>query len=152
MEKIGDKYAFRSHHGRYISAQPQGGLQVNRDSSNAWERFVVLKKSTHMARPVLRPRSDPFPCNLPGSVWTWAHGGTKPNGIIEFLPLPVGGVKWGNGARQGSWQFKEGGTVLETEFNGVLHELEYVASEKKAVLRTPQRTPPSQMWIQGDRG
>ena len=93
---------------------------------------------------------DTFPSDIPGSVWTWAHYGTKPNGIIEFLPN--GSTKWVNGARQGHWKLKNGETVLEAEFNGVLHELEYVASEKKAVLRTPQRARPSQMWIQGDRG
>ena len=90
-----------------------------------------------------------FP-HLPASVWTWAHDGTKPNGIIEFTP--DGGAKWFNGKRQGYWKLEAGGTVLETEFNGVYHELEYVAGEKKAVLRKPKRSPPSQMWIQGNRG
>lgn len=49
--------------------------------------------------------------------------------------LPDGG----NGARQGSWRLKNGETVLEAEFNGVLllHGFEYVAREKKAVLRNP---------------
>ena len=25
---------------------------------------------------------DSSPSNLPGSIWTWAHNGTKPNGIM----------------------------------------------------------------------
>ena len=88
--------------------------------------------------------------NVSGTVWTWAHDGTKPNGIIEFLA--DGGTKWFNGGKQGYWKLKEEGTVVETEFNGVHHELVYIASEKKAVLKKPNRSPPSQMWIQGHRG
>ena len=90
-----------------------------------------------------------FP-SVTGTVWTWAHDGTKPNGIIEFLA--DGGTKWFNGGKQGYWKLKEEGTVVETEFNGVHHELVYIASEKKAVLKKPNRSPPSQMWIQGHRG
>ena len=95
------------------------------------------------------PSVASFP-DVAGSVWTWAHDGTKPNGIIEFLP--DGGTKWFNGARQGHWKLKEGGTVLETSFNGVDHELVYVASEMRAVLKSPDRSPASSMWIQGERG
>ena len=95
------------------------------------------------------PSVASFP-DVAGSVWTWAHDGTRPNGIIEFLP--DGGTKWFNGTRQGHWKLKEGGAVLETSFNGVDHELVYVASEKKAVLKSPDRSPASSMWIQGERG
>ena len=95
------------------------------------------------------PHSHTFP-DVSGSVWTWAHNGTKPNGIIKFLS--DGGTKWQNRNRQGYWKLKAGGTVLETGFNNVNHELEYIPGEKKAILRKPVRSPPSQMWIQGDRG
>ena len=58
----------------------------------------------------------------------------EPNPMVSWF-LPDGG----NGARQGSWRLKNGETVLEAEFNGVLllHGFEYVAREKKAVLRNP---------------
>ena len=91
-----------------------------------------------------------FPEDTCRSVWTWAHNGTIPNGIIEFLA--DGGTKWYNGQRQGSWKLKQSGTLLKTEFNGVHHELFYCAAEKKAVLKSPVRNPPSVMWIQGERG
>ena len=122
-------------------------FQVDRGNGDIWEQFKVIHKNTRSVKTV---GLDPFPANVAGSVWTWAHDGTRPNGIIEFLP--DGGTKWFNGARQGHWKLKEGGTVLETSFNGVDHELVYVASEMRAVLRSPERSPPSQMWIQGDRG
>ena len=150
----GGKITLLSYHGKYVSAQPDGRIVVDRERALGWEQFRVVD-GAHAA-PVPAPRSvtfrsnDVFPSNLAGSVWTWAHNGTKPNGIIEFLP--DGGTKWFNGGRQGYWKLQDGGKVLETEFNGVHHKLEYVASEKKAVLRSPERSPCSQMWIQGDRG
>ncbi|XP_063683403.1 uncharacterized protein LOC134817951 isoform X2 [Bolinopsis microptera] len=148
VNKVNGKYTFRSSHNKFISAQPKGGLEVDRNNEDIWEQFKVIHKNTRTVKPA-PVCLDPFPGNIAGSVWTWAHDGTKPNGIIEFLP--DGGTKWFNGARQGHWKLKEGGTVLETNFNGVHHELVYVASEKKAVLRSPERSPSSQMWIQGDR-
>ena len=42
VEKVNDKFAFRSHHGKYMSAQPQGDLEVNRASAGAWEFFTVV--------------------------------------------------------------------------------------------------------------
>ena len=128
-----------------MSAQPNGTIEVNRDRALAWEHFEVLD-GQHLH--VEEERYSPFP-NVTGSVWTWAHDGTKPNGIIEFLP--DGGTKWFNGNRQGYWKLKDEGCTVETKFNGVYHELKYNARERKAVLKIPERNPASQMWIQGGK-
>ncbi|KAL5253530.1 hypothetical protein ACHWQZ_G013358 [Mnemiopsis leidyi] len=137
------KITLFSYHGKYVSAQPNGTIEVNRDRALAWEHFEVLDgQHIHVEEECY----SPFP-NVTGTVWTWAHDGTKPNGIIEFLP--DGGTKWFNGNRQGYWKLKNEGSVLETEFNGVYHELKYNARERKAVLKIPERNPASQMWIQG---
>lgn len=136
-----------SYHGKYVSAQRDGKIEVNRDRALGWEQFTVLDGSE-----IPNP-ADPtgkFPSNLSGSVWTWAHNGTEPNGTIEFLP--DGGVKWCNGARQGNWKLKEYGRLLETDFNGVHHELVYIRSHDKAVLNRPLREPRSRMWLQGAEG
>ena len=109
-----------------------------------------MTDSTNFSPIVTLNSNDVFPEDTCGSVWTWAHNGTTPNGIIEFLA--DGGTKWFNGQRQGSWKLKQSGTILETEFNGVHHELFYCAAERKAVLKSPVRNPPSVMWIQGERG
>ena len=37
---------------------------------------------------------------------------------------------------------KEGGKVLETEFNSVLHEIEYLSEQGKAIVRKPSKCPP----------
>ena len=140
----GGKITLYSCHGKYVSAQPNGTIEVNRNQALAWEHFEVIDGKQVQ----IEEYGTPFP-NVSGTVWTWAHGGYKPNGIIEFLP--DGGTKWFNGTRQGYWKLKDEGSTLETSFNGVYHELKYYAREKKAVLRIPGRSPASQMWLQGGK-
>ena len=91
-----------------------------------------------------------FPSSLSGSLWIWAHNGTDKNGTIEFLE---GGVtRWNKGEKQGHWTLKDNGKLLETQFNGVYHEMVYNSQQERAVLKVPVRNPPSVMWISNDQG
>jgi hypothetical protein len=75
------------------------------------------------------------------SKWYWAHDGSNTNGVIEFLS--DGGVKWDDGDRHGNWKLRDDGTLLETSFNNIYHELRYVNG--KAILIVPSRSPQSTM-------
>ena len=43
-----DVIALRSRHGKFLSAQPNGTLEFNRDAANIWEFFTISKISDHM--------------------------------------------------------------------------------------------------------
>ena len=77
------------------------------------------------------------------STWNWAHDGTNVNGVVTFLA--DGRVKWDNGRSHGFWRLRDGGTILETEFNRIEHTLYY--ENEKATLIRPIRSPPSTMII-----
>ena len=77
------------------------------------------------------------------STWIWAHDGTTSDGVLELLA--DGRVKWYYGDRQGSWELRDGGKILDITFNSVFHELKY--KDGKANLIVPSRTPPSSMTI-----
>ena len=57
----GGRITLRSHHGKYVSAQPNGNIEVNRDRALGWEMFKVEdghNPVTITAVPVTRRTSD----------------------------------------------------------------------------------------------
>ena len=133
VEKQKDgRFTFLSHHGHFLSAQPNGTFQVNRREAKEWEMFTVEEAQFERGS---------FPA-LADTVWYWAHNGSKHNGTVTFLKS--GQVSWSGGGAQGRWKLENGG--LTTSFNNVDHTLECDKEGKWAILRTPVRNPPSSMW------
>ena len=83
-----------------------------------------------------------FP-SIKDSKWSWAHDGTNVNGALDLLG--DGGVKWNEGERQGGWEVRENGTVLDVTFGGVCHKFTY--KDDRAVLFCPDRNPASVMRV-----
>ena len=83
-----------------------------------------------------------FP-ELMDTVWCWANNGSEQNGTVTFLKS--GQVSWSGGEAQGEWKLENGGVT--TSFNNVDHTLECDKTGMWAILRNPDRNPPSIMWI-----
>ena len=54
--RVGDKVAFKTAHGKYVSAQPDGRLEADRDEVKEWEHFTVV--SDKEVGKKIRPTED----------------------------------------------------------------------------------------------
>lgn len=48
IEKIDEYYCFKNIYGKYMSAQPNGTIQWNRDNIGSWEKFLVKKRGNYL--------------------------------------------------------------------------------------------------------
>ena len=160
VDRHGDKFVFRSYYRRYITASSSGGLHANAlNLQDCQGLFTVIRAQDLVAgNPASAVQTDPFPVNIPGSTWTWSHDGETIDGTITFLS--DGGTKWNNGPRYGNWKLEEGITLMfETEYHEDTQVMMYIASEKRAVMRTVSAALRSRsnalrttMWMQGYTG
>ena len=117
-------------------------------SSTAPSAPPIVPLTASSTSPTSPPSPAPFP-HIPGSVWTLDQDGSKPYGIVEFLPN--GSVRWSNGETHGHWELKNEGRLLEANFIDIFHEFEYFDERKEAVLKAPSGTPLCRMWLHGTR-